>query len=66
MVDSDYLVEILTPKRTDGAVDRTSTNRFAERYFRIIDHGMGLSVPDNPMGQPRHSLLEMTQSLLLG
>jgi methylenetetrahydrofolate reductase (NADPH) len=61
MIDSDYLVEILTPKRDDGAIDRSAINRFAERYFRIIDHGMGLSVPDNPMGQPRHSLPEMIE-----
>ena len=59
MIDSDYLVEILTPKRTDGALKSMEANRFAERYFRITDHGMGFSVPDNPMGQPRHSLLEM-------
>jgi len=59
MIDSDYLVEILTPKRTDGALNSTETNRFVERYFRIIDHGMGVSVPDNPMGQPRHSFPEM-------
>jgi len=62
MIDSDYLVEILTPKRDDGAIDRSAINRFAERYFRIIDHGMGFSVPDNPMGQPRHSLLEMIEN----
>ena len=62
MIDSDYLIEILTPKRTDGVVDRTAPNRFAERYFRIIDHGMGLSVPDNPMGQPRVSLVEMIET----
>jgi hypothetical protein len=62
MIDSDYLVEILTPKRTEGAVDRTANNRFAERYYRIVEHGMGLSVPDNPMGQPRHSLPEMIET----
>ncbi|MGD8519726.1 MAG: methylenetetrahydrofolate reductase [Desulfobacterales bacterium] len=61
MIDSDYLVEILTPKRTDGALKSMETNRFAERYFRIIDHGMGVSVPDNPMGQPRHSFPEMIE-----
>lgn len=57
----NYLVEILTPKRIGSAIDKTAANRFAERYFRILDHGMGLSVPDNPMGQPRLSLLEMIE-----
>lgn len=61
MIDCNYLVEILTPKRTDGALDKTAANQFAERYYRVIEHGMGLSVPDNPMGQPRYSLLEMIE-----
>ena len=59
MIDCDYLVEILTPKKTDDAIDKTAANLFAERYYRVIEHEMGISVPDNPMGQPRHSLLEM-------
>jgi 5,10-methylenetetrahydrofolate reductase len=33
-------------------------DRFAERYRRIIDAGCGVSIPDNPMGQPRLSALE--------
>jgi methylenetetrahydrofolate reductase (NADPH) len=61
MIDCDYLVEILTPKRTDGALDKAAVNQFAERYYRVMEHGMGISVPDNPMGQPRHSLLEMIE-----
>jgi methylenetetrahydrofolate reductase (NADPH) len=61
MLDCNYLVEILTPKRTRGEVDNAAVNQFAERYYRIIDLGMGLSVPDNPMGQPRHSLVEMIE-----
>ena len=61
MIDCNYLVEILTPKKTEAVIDKASINQFAERYYRIIEHGMGLSVPDNPMGQPRHSLLEMIE-----
>ncbi len=61
MIDCNYLVEILTPKNTDGIIDKASANQFAERYYRVIEHGMGLSVPDNPMGQPRHSFLEMIE-----
>jgi methylenetetrahydrofolate reductase (NADPH) len=59
MIDCNYLVELLTPKQTGNSVAKTSLNQFAERYYRVIEHGMGLSVPDNPMGQPRHSLVEM-------
>jgi methylenetetrahydrofolate reductase (NADPH) len=65
MIKCDYLIEILTPKRTDGALDKAAVNQFVERYYRVMEHGMGLSVPDNPMGQPRHSLLEMIEKASL-
>jgi methylenetetrahydrofolate reductase (NADPH) len=54
-----YLVELLSPKR---AIESQSLeyylDRFADRYQRIIDAGFGLSIPDNPMGQPRMGALE--------
>ncbi len=59
MFDCNYFVELLTPKRTGSGIDKMAANRFAERYYRVMDHGLGLSVPDNPMGQPRLSVLEM-------
>jgi methylenetetrahydrofolate reductase (NADPH) len=65
MIDCHYLVEILTPKRTGGTVDRAAVNHFAERYYRVIDHGMGLSVPDNPMGQPRFNLVQIIEKASL-
>ena len=54
-----YIVELLSPKRSleDQAVDH-HLDRFADRYQRIIDAELGLSVPDNPMGQPRMGALE--------
>jgi methylenetetrahydrofolate reductase (NADPH) len=58
MFDYAYLIEILTPKRSTSAGGREMMNRFAERYRRIRDSGNGVSVPDNPMGQPRYSALE--------
>ena len=61
MIDCDYLVEILTPKKIEGPLDRGAVNQFAERYYRVIEQSMGLSVPDNPMGQPRHSLPQMIE-----
>jgi len=62
MFDANYLVEILTPKKSDGEIDQRAVNLFAERYYRIIEDRMGISVPDNPMGQPRHSLLHVMAS----
>ena len=53
-----YLVELLSPKRvTDGKFE-DFLDRFAERYQRVIDTGFGISIPDNPMGQPRLGALE--------
>lgn len=54
-----YIVELLSPKRNieDQAVEQ-HLDRFADRYQRIIDAELGLSVPDNPMGQPRLGALE--------
>jgi methylenetetrahydrofolate reductase (NADPH) len=54
-----YLVEILTPVRSDPDSDKARMNLFAERYCRIMDSGCGVSIPDNPMGRPRHSAVEM-------
>jgi len=58
MFDYPYLVELLTPKRSDGDLIESLLDRFSERYQRIIDAGYGLSMPDNPMGQPRLGALE--------
>ena len=61
MFDCPYLIEILTPKRaTSGALEKRMSG-FAERYCRSFDSGSGVSVPDNPMGQPRFSLLEVIE-----
>jgi 5,10-methylenetetrahydrofolate reductase len=53
-----YLVELLSPKRTAGDKIEGFLNRFSDRYRRIIDAGCGISIPDNPMGQPRLGALE--------
>jgi methylenetetrahydrofolate reductase (NADPH) len=58
MFNYPYLVELLSPKRSsDDQIDKL-LDRFAERYRRIIDAGLGISIPDNPMGQPRLGALE--------
>lgn len=58
MFDYPYLVELLTPKRSAGDQMDRLLDRFAERYRRIMDTGCGISIPDNPMGQPRLGALE--------
>jgi len=59
MFEYPYIIELLSPKRTDdGQIDIDLLDRFAERYQRIVDAGFGLSIPDNPMGQPRMGALE--------
>jgi 5,10-methylenetetrahydrofolate reductase len=58
MFNYPYLVELLSPKRSTDDQTEDLLNRFAERYQRIIDAGFGISIPDNPMGQPRFGALE--------
>ena len=58
MFDYSYTVELLSPKRSADDQIEGLLDRFAERYRRIIDAGYGVSIPDNPMGQPRLGALE--------
>ena len=58
MFNCSYLIEILTPKRSAPDRVKEKMNLFAERYRKIIDSESGVSIPDNPMGQPRYSALE--------
>jgi methylenetetrahydrofolate reductase (NADPH) len=61
MFELDYLVEILTPKRSEEANGLEKMRQFGERYNRVFEFGLGISVPDNPMGQPRYSLIETVE-----
>jgi methylenetetrahydrofolate reductase (NADPH) len=61
MFDCAYLIELLTPKRVDSTEAKEKINLFIERYYRILDMRLGISVPDNPMGQQRFGLMEMIQ-----
>lgn len=61
MFDYAYLVEILTPLRSGKQPDKDKMDLFAGKYRETLEAGCGLSVPDNPMGRPRYSLLEMIQ-----
>jgi methylenetetrahydrofolate reductase (NADPH) len=58
MFNYPYLIELLSPKRSDDDQFDSLLDRFAERYRMIIDAGCGVSIPDNPMGHPRLGALE--------
>jgi methylenetetrahydrofolate reductase (NADPH) len=58
MFNDPYVIELLSPKRSDDDQFDFLLDRFAERYQRIIDAGCCVSIPDNPMGQPRLGALE--------
>jgi methylenetetrahydrofolate reductase (NADPH) len=58
MFDYAYLIEILTPLRSDQDNAKNNLDRFAERYRKILDTGCGVSIPDNPMGRLRIKALE--------
>ena len=58
MFNYAYMIELLSPKRSPEDQVEDLLDRFAARYRKIIDAGFGLSIPDNPMGQPRFGALE--------
>lgn len=58
MFNYPYVIELLSPKRSTDNQIEAFLDRFAERYRRVIDAGCGVSIPDNPMGQPRLGALK--------
>ena len=58
MFNFSYFIELLSPKRSAGDEIEGLLDRFAERFRRIVDSGCGISIPDNPMGQPRLGAME--------
>ena len=66
MFEYPYIIELLSPKRTDdGHIDIDLLDRFAARFQQIMDAGCGMSIPDNPMGQPRLGALECIDRMSL-
>jgi len=59
MFEYPYSIELLTPKRSNEGAAEEMLSMFREKYQRVFDSGCGASFPDNPMGQPRFSLIEM-------
>ena len=62
MFEFPYLIEILTPKRAPAVEVKSRLQAFGERYWRILESGSGVSIPDNPMGRPRLGALEALAS----
>ena len=62
MFDYPYIIELLSPKRSDEKNTQSPIEQFAQRYDRIVETGCGVSIPDNPMGQPRIGALESIES----
>lgn len=61
MFDCAYLIELLTPRRSGPDLAKDKMDVFPKRYHRILNANCGVSVPDNPMGQPRQAFLDMIQ-----
>jgi methylenetetrahydrofolate reductase (NADPH) len=63
MFDFPYIIELLTPKKTDDPYPERLLNRFGERFKRSMQAGCAVSIPDNPMGNLRMGALETIQLL---
>ena len=62
LYDTPYLIELLTPKQDVDDIE-AKLEVFAERYQRILDAGAVISIPDNPMGNPHFTPLEVMEFL---
>lgn len=63
MFDFPYIIELLTPKKTDGPYPEQLLHRFGERFNRSMQAGCAVSIPDNPMGNLRMGALETIELL---
>jgi methylenetetrahydrofolate reductase (NADPH) len=63
MFDFPYIIELLTPKKTEGPPPEQLLNRFGERFKRAIQAGCAVSIPDNPMGNLRMGALATIELL---
>jgi hypothetical protein len=61
--DIPYIVEILTPRRKGEEPLPADAERFERRYRRAVSSKFGVSIPDNPLGNPRFSAVETFGSL---
>lgn len=63
MFDFPYIIELLTPKKTDDPYPERLLHRFGERFNRSMEAGCAVSIPDNPMGNLRMGALETIELL---
>jgi len=61
--DIPYIVEILTPKRRGHEPLQEDGERFTRGYRHALEAGCGVSIPDNPLGNPRFTALETFEHL---
>jgi methylenetetrahydrofolate reductase (NADPH) len=61
--DIAYIVEILTPKKREADPAQEDMERFARRYLKALESGCAVSIPDNPLGNLRHSALDIFDGL---
>ncbi len=59
-----YLIELLTPRHSADDLE-AQLDVFAGRYQRVLETGTAVSIPDNPMGEPRFTPLEVMDFLEL-
>jgi len=55
-------IEVLTPKQSAENIEEELA-KFAEKFNQVIEAGYSVSMPDNPMGEPRFKALEVILEL---
>lgn len=63
MFDFPYIIELLTPRKTEDSYPEGLLHRFGERFKRAMQAGCAVSIPDNPMGNLRMGALETLELL---
>jgi len=58
MANAPYIIELLTPRADQEERREQLLDRFTTRFQRVRASGCAISVPDNPMGKRRMSIIE--------
>lgn len=54
-----YIIEVLPPTRVPGYEEHRLFDHFIDQYRYVSEAGCGVSIPDNPMGTPSYSCIDM-------